>query len=124
MDGRKPTTGHGRNNRAGDHRSRRRKTQRSKKTPTDFLLITDGECKLPEDSTRVLLDQKRKQGFRIVSVLIGGNSCNTASLEPFSDLIIPVAYLGGSSADEAAKIFDALAPSKPIDNTGVNRGRR
>lgn len=113
MADRKAAKGHGRNKRAGNHRSRKRKTQRSKNTPADLLLITDGECKLPEDFTRDLLDQKRRQGFRIVSVLIGDNPRGPESLEPFSDLIIPVAYLGGSSADEAAKIFDALGPSKP-----------
>ena len=76
-----------------------------KPSPVDFLLVTDGLCKLPPEFSRELDRAKRGLGSKMVSVVIGGRA---GSLAAFCDKVIPVEYLAGAERDAAREIFDSL----------------
>ena len=75
-------------------------------SPADFLLVTDGLCRLPAGFSQTLALEKRRLAFKVVSVIIGRRSHD--ALKDFSDTVIPVEYLAGAERDAAREIFDSL----------------
>lgn len=78
----------------------------------DILMVTDGVCELSEEVVAELDRARERRGFKLVSVLIGGDAISggAGSLETFSDAVIPLAHIAGGAAGaaQAADIFEDL----------------
>ncbi len=84
-------------------------TSRPDEGTANLLLVTDGVCKLPDDFSVRLGEEKSSRGFKLVSVLVGDHA-RSGSLEAFSDRIVRADDLARASGarDAAGSLFESL----------------
>lgn len=78
--------------------------------PPDLLLVTDARCKIDESLKARLATEKKKLGFKLVSVVIGAG--RTGDLPDFSDIVIRASHLAQSPTAAATTVFESLLEQK------------
>lgn len=68
----------------------------------DVVMVTDGECYAADEFLATFSGEKKRLGFRVWSVIVGGGQGTT--LLPFSDKVWPVSAL---TAEVAGDVFEA-----------------
>ena len=71
----------------------------------DVVMLTDGECQLPDQARTALLEAKERLGFKVWTVLVGGNDTD---VKQWSDRVWPVQQL---TAELAGQLFDGISGS-------------